>query len=390
MRILAYFSVTFFIFRVSVAFAEKENGDLIQQEMYGHQHTVENASVNGSTTSGQDTIDLGKVKVNTFEKGGIRAGPEGVGKAGSSRESEGDRRGEGEGEGKRERERDGSGDRDGKGEDEGECQCAAEKRDGGKEVSKAEEGMFPLLALADELFVSSALLTAWGVTHWDWFTERMSFHSEHGFSSRSPTGGADKAAHFFDAYFMADLMNWRLREYGYSRGEAAFWGAAGAMVPLLWIEIGDSTSSYGFSLEDLLADIVGVAASWALNFYPPLRGCIDFRLQYWPTSRYLKSGNLVADYSGMKFIAALKLAGFPLVGETPLRFVETHFGFYSRGFRTFDEAEEEVRAIYLGLGIDLYQLFHPILPDFILTFLRYYQPPYTSLPVVTWKFISHP
>lgn len=258
-----------------------------------------------------------------------------------------------------------------------------------KNQEKPEKG-FPLLSLADEMFLGTVALTGWGVTHWYWFTEGfLDFKSENGFSADSGTGGSDKTAHFFDSYVIADFMAWRLREYGYDDNESALYGAIASMILMTWIEIGDSTGRYGFSLEDLTADFLGVTVSWTLNTLPVVSELIGFKLYYWPTAKYFKSGNVVADYSGMKYFIALKLSGIPYIKDTPLRFLEGHFGYYTRGFRSFDENKEDARRVlYVGIGLNFNAILRPILPTAVKTILNYYQPPFTSLDIYKKKYIN--
>ncbi|MDJ0761660.1 MAG: DUF2279 domain-containing protein [Myxococcota bacterium] len=250
----------------------------------------------------------------------------------------------------------------------------------------------PVVALQDELFLGALGITAWGVYYWDWFTQGFHFKDEHGFRQGSSTGGADKVGHFFDTFILADFLNWRLLKMGFSRHQSALTGALSAMALMTWLEIGDGTGPYGFSLEDLLADLIGAAASYALAMLPQVDDVVDFRIQYWPTSEYFGSGEMVADYSGMKFLMALKLSGIKPVMRTPFRFIEFHGGYYSRGFRTFDANEEKTtRAVYVGVGLDVYELLRPILPQILKqpfkTALTYYQIPFASFEVHAWKAI---
>ena len=246
-----------------------------------------------------------------------------------------------------------------------------------------EAGMHPGLAVIDETVIGMGLITAWGVWRWDWFERDFHFKNEHGFSRRSSTGGADKTGHFILGYLTSDIFAWRLRTEGYSRAAAYTWGALGSILVNLWLEVGDGTSDYGFSNEDLVADVLGASASLLLGVCQPCDDLIDIRIQYWPTSNYVKSGSLVGDYSGMKHLAAFKLSGVPYVKQTPLRYLEAHVGFYSRGFRSFDDEDDPRRVVYGAVAINLAELFHPIAPEALVTAFEYYQFPYVAAEVVT-------
>lgn len=265
------------------------------------------------------------------------------------------------------------------------CRCCAEAVEPAPSVDDAEVSPpNPVIALQDELFLGVALITAWGVHFWDWFERSFHLEVEHGFSSRSSTGGADKTGHFFVSYTISDFLAWRLAEKGHSTLSASLLGALAGMFLMTWIEVGDATSDYGWSMEDLLADFLGAAVSLGRNTIPHAEELVDFRVQYWPTRQYLDSGEIVADYSGMRFLLAVKVAGMGVLGRTPLRFLELHAGYYSRGFRSFDENEEDAgRYLYWGVGLSLNELLRPILPDVIKkpveTVFTYYQPPLTTM-----------
>ncbi len=45
----------------------------------------------------------------------------------------------------------------------------------------------------------------------------------------------------------------------------------------------------------------------------------------------------ITDYSGQRYLLALKLSGFERFSRTPLRLVELHAGYYARGFTKEEE-----------------------------------------------------
>ncbi|MBN2527570.1 MAG: DUF2279 domain-containing protein [Deltaproteobacteria bacterium] len=262
-----------------------------------------------------------------------------------------------------------------------------------KQVAKtspeAPVKMNPFIALGDEMFLGIGFITVWGVRYWNWFEHSFHFKREFGFRQESSTGGADKTGHFYTSYIIADFLNWRLRRQGWPRLRSALVASSVAMGLMTWIEVGDATSAYGWSWEDILADFIGVAISAGLALSPTADKLLDFRVEYWPTSSYMDGGVMAADYSGMKYLMALRMSGFPFIKrmpKSPLRLVELHMGFYSRGFRTFDHAKETNRVLYFGVGLDLKELLHAILPKKVHrpfdVALSYYQVPYTSYPVI--------
>ena len=111
--------------------------------------------------------------------------------------------------------------------------------------------------------------------------------------------------------------------------KSAITGAIVSGVAFLAVEVGDGFSRYGASYEDFIASAAGIGFSFLRNTVPGLREKIDFRMEYVPTGNGDKLG--LGDYSGKKFLLAGKL-GFDAFKETPLRYVELHAGYYTRGY----------------------------------------------------------
>ncbi|PLX88844.1 MAG: hypothetical protein C0618_03450 [Desulfuromonas sp.] len=233
--------------------------------------------------------------------------------------------------------------------------------------------------VARDTLLSAAAITAWGVTNWDWFTRSFHRGDEGWFTDASKTGGSDKTGHMFSTYALADLMFWDFyHRNGMARQRAAQSAAWSALGVMTFLEVGDATSDYGFSYEDLIMDALGAGTSYLLNRHPGLDEKIDFRLEYWPSKGLSGRDDYAADYSGMRHLFALKAAGFTSLKKTPLRFLEVHLGYYSRGFRTYDVGHyDEERHLYAGVGLSLPEVFSgvPILPSIF----KYYQPPKTYL-----------
>jgi hypothetical protein len=267
------------------------------------------------------------------------------------------------------------------------CGCCGKKSDIQEPIIQTTKN--PFAALQNELFLTGLLITAWGIHFWHWFKEPFAFKSEHGFTQESSTGGADKTGHAFTSFVLADFLSYRLRKKGFNNTRSIIFGSSFAMGLMTWIEIGDGTSKYGFSWEDILADFLGISFSALTGFSPVIDDLFDFRVYYWPTSEYIKSGEFVADYSGMKFLMALRLSGIPPLKKTPLKFIEFHLGYYSRGFRTFDDETSTNRVLYFGMGLDFKEMLEPVkskgFKKVAGAILSYYQLPYTTWAVKKWE-----
>ncbi len=206
--------------------------------------------------------------------------------------------------------------------------------------------------------VASAAMTAWGIARWDWFQHSPKIKSEGWFGRDTHAGGADKTGHFFMSYLLADLLHKDFKQNGVQK--PAKTAALTALATMTLLEVGDATSSkYGFSTEDLIADAAGVLASWFLASHPAWDRAIDIRMEYWPSAGFELSGDLASDYSGMRHLVAVRADVIPAFSATPFQWLEFQAGYYTRGFRSFDEPLRggPERHIYAGIGLNLPALF---------------------------------
>jgi hypothetical protein len=171
---------------------------------------------------------------------------------------------------------------------------------------------------------------------------------------------------------------------------------------MTYIEVFDGFSKdHGFSNEDLAVDATGALFSVVRRTVPGLREKVDFRLLYTPdrgTLRALscfpkphceKDGKTarspITDYTNQRYLLAVKLAGFPQVRSTPLRFVEFHAGYYARGYTQEEEARGEPlrRRLFAGAGLNVGELLFRRrstgLSKAASSVLEYIQLPYTAV-----------
>lgn len=229
-------------------------------------------------------------------------------------------------------------------------------------------------------------VTVLGINSWDWGS--LSFHGnpEGWFGKNSGSLGMDKLGHAWSTYMISEFLTDRI--------EANSGGGEGAEITALllsyglmtYVELFDGYSAdHGFSYEDMVMNALGGGFSYLRRRVPGLREKVDFRLEYWP------SGNVdgfhpITDYSGQKYLLALKFSGFEGARDTPLRFLELHAGYYARGFTQAerDRFEPRRREPYVGIGINLGELLfgYPSVRDtgpgkFGRRVLEYVQIPYT-------------
>lgn len=228
--------------------------------------------------------------------------------------------------------------------------------------------------LLQTTLAGTALITLWGVLEWDYFSKSPHAESEGWFGSETDSGGADKLGHAYSTYVFSHALSALYQHWGFREQNAALYGAVSSFAMLSYMEFGDSFSDFGFSSEDLLANGVGALLGYVLADNDDLAEKIDFRLEY---DFSFDKMDVFTDYENSKYLLALKLNGFESVRNTPLRHLEFHLGYYTRNFDNHTNNKE--RNIYLGMGINLTDLFRRHSWKKTATMLRYFQLPYTSL-----------
>ena len=223
----------------------------------------------------------------------------------------------------------------------------------------------------------------YGFAFWDYGDPRYKFVDEGWFGEHTRYGGADKAGHAYSAYVASELFSAVYESWGYTRSRAALYGGASSMSMFTLIEVGDGASKHGFSVGDLVMDAAGVGLSYARRRVPALEKLVDFRVEYFPSDAVLEEGqmDLATDYSGYKYLLALKLSGLPACQRNFLQYVEVHGGYYTRGYLNEDEERDldRERVLYAGLALNLSRIFEKQGFRRTSTFLKYYQPPFTYL-----------
>jgi uncharacterized protein YfiM (DUF2279 family) len=269
------------------------------------------------------------------------------------------------------------------------------------QASTADMGEYSGAAYAPELFFEQVgsipleVLGAYGGTaalgfsEWGWGTSSFRFRSEGYFGKDTAYGGMDKLGHAWNAAVVSETFTDAIRKRAANPDSAPVTGFILSMGVMGMIEVMDGFSSdYGFSYEDLTADIAGATLGYLRSTYPELEEKVDFRIEYIP-SRNEKGFALQSDYSGQKYLLALKLAGFESFEETPLRFVELHAGYYARGFSDEEiaDGDSKRREPYAAIGLNLSELLlsneevhNNKFGRFARRTLQYVQVPYTYLP----------
>ena len=218
------------------------------------------------------------------------------------------------------------------------------------------------------------VITAWGIAQWDYFSQSPHSDSEGWFSNDTKYGGADKLGHMYVSYVTSHGLAYLYERWDFQKEKAAFYGALSSLLIYGYMEIGDSFSEHGFSYEDLIANALGSAFGYFLYRSPELADKIDFRWEYGIDPQ---GSDFTTDYENTKYLFALKMNGFKSMQNTMLKHFELLLGYYTRGFSAENESKE--RNIFVGVGLNLTDIFRRHSFNKTATILRYIQVPYTYI-----------
>ncbi len=252
-----------------------------------------------------------------------------------------------------------------------------------------------LLSTADALKLELAGLFAvlsWsGFNDWKWGSASFRIQSEGWFGMDTGSGGQDKLGHAFSSYLMAEFMYLRLRSYNERQETVTAFPALFSLALMLYVEFFDGFSvDHGLSGEDLVMDTVGATASFVRQRVPGLARVFDYRMEYYPSAG-MKGLHPMIDYSGQKFLLALKPAGLGALSESVAAFLELQVGYYTRGFSDGDTPyfPDKQSHLFFGIGANLERiLFFRVGPresyagtplDYAHAAVNYFQLPDSSL-----------
>ena len=244
-----------------------------------------------------------------------------------------------------------------------------------KGFSKEEKYLWTNVAMATGIL-------AWGFSQWGYGDEKFHFDSEGWFEKETSNGGSDKLGHFYTNYLVTRLLSDLYGSWGYDEKDAALYASFSSLAfSSLMIELGDGYSEHGFSKEDLLVDVLGVGAGYLFSTQPDLADKLDFRVEYAPSTHSENVTDFTTDYEHMKHLMVVKAEGFDTLEEGYLKYLELHFGYYSRNFNhNTMPLEGRERELYVGVGINLSKLLRPYMGDYSQLF-NYYQLPYSYVEV---------
>lgn len=225
--------------------------------------------------------------------------------------------------------------------------------------------------------IGIGVITAWGVTNWDYFSAPPKTTSEGWFGNDTKSGGADKLGHMYASYVTSHGLSSLYQSWCINKNDAALYGSLSSLAIVAYMELGDAFSDFGASSEDMVANIIGITYGYYSYKNPQLSNILDLRWEYKPNSATLD--DFITDYENSKYLLALKLNGFEFSQNNFLKHIEFHAGYYTRGFDDVDASKE--RNVFVAISFNLTDLLRRHSYNKTSTLLKYYQIPGTSLQI---------
>lgn len=227
--------------------------------------------------------------------------------------------------------------------------------------------------------VGGAVVTAWGVAFWDYFTISPVMGDEGWFEEDTKYGGADKLGHLYSTYLWSLGFSSLYEYWGMENDDAMIYGPLTSWIFQGLMEVGDSFSeSQGFSYEDMIANTVGAGFYYLREKYPSLKEKVDLRLEYLPN--FSSEGDIFTKYDSMKYLVAIKFSGFESMNDSFLKYGELQLGYYTRGYENEIDYPQKERIGYVGIGINVAEVLKEMGWLKTSKVFNYYQLPYTSIP----------
>jgi hypothetical protein len=177
------------------------------------------------------------------------------------------------------------------------------------------------------------------------------------FGSQTYAGGVDKASHYVDHFMAARALTMVYGWLGYAPAKANLLGFSVATLAGLVTEVGDGTTAFGFSWEDLLADALGAGAAMGLSA-SGWDDTIGFRQGFIAQTEVppccVVDASIGRDYSGEIYTMDWKLSGLSRrlhASFGPARFLLFSLTYGTSGYRY---APPEMRQRLVGFEVGIH------------------------------------
>jgi hypothetical protein len=226
--------------------------------------------------------------------------------------------------------------------------------------------------------------------------------------SRTYAGGADKFGHAWSTMALARGGTELLHQWGgFHTLEASLISTALSEALFIGVEVRDGFT-FEFSFSDLTGDTLGALAALALSNFPRLDELFDFRVQYFPSSIYLRKldgsspcpeggcsrWNIAEDYSGQTYLLALHLGGIHALRDQSwgwwANYVDVVAGFGTRDYKPPpDSAADPRQRMFIGLSLNAQGVFDRLFDRGAVHKITHgvfevFNLPYTSVPLLEY------
>jgi hypothetical protein len=194
--------------------------------------------------------------------------------------------------------------------------------------------------------------------------EDFHFTQEHYFGPDTYAGGADKAAHFVNSSLVSRELALLYAKLGYSEVTSRWLGFGVASLGGLLIEVGDGTTHYGFSYEDLVMDVLGAGTAALISTFGA-DDLLGFRYGFsvpLETDTCCDVKGLGHDYSNEIYTADLKIAGVAKrlgLAAGPLKYLLVSVTYGSKGYPS-GLPEQRERLVGIDVGLNLAEILNDV------------------------------
>ena len=252
---------------------------------------------------------------------------------------------------------------------------------------------------------------AW--TYFAWYRPRAKnpsvvFLDEGWFGPETYAGGADKLGHFYANYAFVRGSVAILEAGGWDRTVANVMSSLATLAFFTVIEFKDGYhEGYGFSTQDMLANVTGVGLGALMTEWEALDRAIDVRIQYFPTREFVREltdegvVNAAEDYSGQAFLLAYHLGSIEPLRRSDYfgwtRYFDVVAGYQARNYKPepTEPGNPREQELFFGVTLDMQAVMGTWHDSLVGTspgwakavgagrdFFEYFQLPYTTLKVV--------
>jgi hypothetical protein len=183
------------------------------------------------------------------------------------------------------------------------------------------------------------------------------FTTEGFFGRNTYTGGVDKMAHFVDYTVAQRALHYTYQRIGYDSSQSGWLAFGTALAAGLTTEIGDGTTIFGFSWEDLLMDGLGAGTATLLT-RSGWNDTFGFRFgsisQEATPACCVDNSNIGRDYSGEVYTADVKISGLARrlrFDPGPARFLLFSVTYGTNGY---DTVAPQLRQRLVGLEVGIH------------------------------------